>query len=485
MTEPLKICYSASEIAPFAKTGGLADVSSALPRELRRQGHDVRAFFPRYSCLRDEPELREVEFARDVPVWFGGREYRFTLMTGEDSSTGLSLYFVDCPDLYDRETIYTSGPDEHRRFALLSRAVIESCQRMGWAPDVFHCNDWHTALTPLLLRSTYQWDSLFSRSRTLMTIHNIGYPGTFGGEAIGDLGLGEHAHLFDQQELAAGRMSFLRSGLLYADLVSTVSPTYAREIQTEAYGMGLDGLLRTRSTSLIGILNGVDYDEWSPESDPFIPKRYSAERLDDKRANKLHLLSELALPANADAPLVGMVTRLTRQKGIDLCTDVLPDALASTDLRVAVLGTGDARYEQMFSTLQQRFPGRLVYYRGYSNELAHLIEAGADMFLMPSLYEPCGLNQMFSLRYGTVPIVRKTGGLADSVRLFDERTGEGTGVVFEHYDARALARALNYAVGLYRNRPAWERLMRNGMAEDFSWERQARKYVEVYAHLAR
>ncbi len=484
MGEPLKVCYAASEIAPFAKTGGLADVSAALPRALHQQGHDVRPFFPRYLGREGEPSLTPVEFCRDIPVQLGPHGYTFSVLTGRLPGSDLPLYFIDCPALYGRDSIYTSDPDEAQRFALFSRAVFESCQRMSFGPDVLHCNDWHTGLMPVMLRTLYEWDGLFSRTAALLSIHNLGYQGFFPAETIEQVGLGPFSHLFDQDELHAGRISFLRTGLLYADVLGTVSPTYAREIQTPEFGNGLDRLLHTRRDRLIGILNGVDYDEWSPENDSFIPHRYSSKRVEGKAKNKRYLQEQLKMPAAPDAPLLGIVSRLTRQKGLDLCADVLPDALAGTDLRIAVLGTGEARYEQMFETLQQRFPGRIVFYRGYSNELAHLIEAGADMLLMASQYEPCGLNQLYSLRYGTVPIVRRTGGLADSVQSFDERTGQGTGVVFDHFDARGLTWALSYALKLYRNRPAWLQLVRNGMAADFSWERQARQYVALYSRMA-
>jgi starch synthase len=481
----LKICFAASEVAPFAKTGGLADVAAALPRQLHRLGHDVRLFMPLHSTIDGSGQpFRSVEFVRDVRLQLGPHGSTFSLRTTTLPHSDLAVYLVDCPELFRRSTIYTSAADEARRFAFFSRAVIESCQRMGWGPDAFHCNDWHTGLLPLLLKTVYRWDALFGPSKTLLTIHNVGYQGVFGASEIEALGLGAFRHLFDEDDLRRDRMSFLRTGLIYADALTTVSPTYAREIQTEAYGMGLASLLRARSARLIGILNGVDYDEWSPEKDRFIPHRYSRRRLEGKRKNKRHLQREMGLPEDTDPPLLGVVSRLTGQKGFELCSPVLPELLATSDLRLVALGSGERRYEELFAGLQRRFPRRVVYYHGYNNELAHLIEAGADMFLMPSRYEPCGLNQMFSMRYGTVPIVRKTGGLADSVSQFDEDSDTGTGVVFDHHTPDALRWALQRALELYRRSDTWLRLVRNAMAQDYSWEKQAERYVRLYTWLA-
>jgi starch synthase len=335
----------------------------------------------------------------------------------------------------------------------------------------------------VLLRSTYFWDSLFGKSKTLLTIHNVGYQGHYPADLVGHLGLSAWAHLFDQDDLAAGRVNILRTGLWHADMLSTVSPTHAREIQTPEFGMGLDDLLRARSDRLAGILNGVDYEEWDPQKDRFIHQPYGSDNLEGKAKNKLHLLQQMRLDPDTGPPLVGIVSRLVHQKGFDLCFDVLPRELARTDLRLAVLGSGEGRYEEWFERLQRRFPKRVSFYRGYSHELAHLIEAGADMLLMPSRYEPCGLNQMFSLRYGTLPVVRKTGGLADSVVPYDGANG-GTGFVFEHFTPEGLAWALGVAMTTYRNRKRWRGLMKRAMAQDFSWETQAQRYAELYARMA-
>jgi starch synthase len=481
---PLKICFAASEVAPFAKTGGLADVAAALPRQLHAQGHDVRVFLPLHGVIDAKRHgLQRVDFAQDVPLKLGWRTSTFSLWTAPLPGSDLRIYFIDCPELYYREAVYGSGPDEARRFAFLSSAVIASCQYMGWAVDLFHCNDWHTALIPLFLRTVYDWDSLFARSRTAVTIHNIGYQGVFPSAGLDELGLGDWSHLLDPHDLRSGRINFLKTGLIYADALTTVSPTYAREIQTHTYGMGLEELLRARQGRLVGILNGVDYDEWSPDKDRWIPHKFSRKRPAGKRRNKLHLLQQLQLPADPSPPLLGVISRFVPQKGFDLCFPVLPELLATSDLRLTVLGTGERHYEEFFQWLQHRFPTQVVYYRGYNNELAHLIDAGADTFLMPSRYEPCGLNQMFSLRYGTIPIVRRTGGLADSVTAYDPATGSGTGFVFEHFDQQGLHRALQLALHTYRDTARWRRLVSNAMASDYSWEKQAERYVELYRWL--
>ncbi len=486
MAAPLRVCFVASEVAPLAKTGGLADVSGALPRFLHAQGHDVRVFMPFYSSIdvrKHQLEPHPVEFLQDVPLELGAHRYRFSVLTAALPGSSLMIYLVHCPALYDRPGIYTSGVDEHLRFLALTRAAIESCQRMGFAPQIFHCNDWHTALAPLFLRSVYGWDRLFAQTRTVLTIHNIGYQGIFPAEAAGDLGLGAGAHLLHQEDLRQGRVNSLKHGILYADAITTVSPTYAREICTPQYGMGLEATMRARGNAVLGILNGVDYQEWNPATDRYLPFPFSPEDLSGKEKTCEHLLRKLRLKFGKRTALLGIVSRLTVQKGFDLLFDVLPAVVARRDLDVVVLGSGEPRYEDFFTQLQRRFPQRVVFHRGYHNELAHLIEGGADMFLMPSLYEPCGLNQMYSLKYGTVPIVRRTGGLADSVKLFDPDTQQGTGIVFDDYNATAVDWALNAAIDLYGRRDLWRRMMLNGMEMDYSWERQGALYVELYERM--
>lgn len=484
MVVPPRICYAASEATPYAKTGGLADVAGALPRQLRRRGLDVRLFLPLYRQVdRRIHSLVAEESARNIPIDLGPNGYRVSVWTTRAPDSDLPVYLIECPALFDRATLYTSDDDEAQRFAVFSRAVIETCQRLAWAPDAFHCNDWHTALIPILLKSVYAWDALFRASRTVLTIHNIGYQGQFPAPVLEDLGLADLSAMLDTEELRAGRFSFLRTGLEHADLITTVSPTYAREIQTAEYGMGLERLLQRRQRDVVGILNGVDDEEWSPERDRWIPHRFSRARLEGKSKNKAYLLDALRLGGEPGAPLLGIVSRLVGQKGFELCVPVLPALLRTTDLRLAVLGQGEPVYERFFEELQRRYPRQARFTGRHDEERAHLIEAGADMFLMPSRYEPCGLNQMFSLRYGTIPIVRRTGGLADSVQPFRPETGEGTGFVFAPFTPEALRRALERALATYRDHASWSRLVANAMVQDFSWRTQAAHYQDLYDRL--
>jgi len=481
MPASVNILYVTSEAAPFAKTGGLADVSAALPRYLKRAGHDVRVVMPLYGTVRGDAAKFEVVH-RDIEIRLGSHHYQTALVVGERPGEA-PVYFVHCPVLYHRASIYTNDPDEHLRFLVLVRAALEACQRMRFAPDVIHCNDWQSALLPLTLQVRYSWDQLLARARTLLAIHNLNYQGTFAAELLPDTGLGDAAHMFHQDQLRAGRMNSLLHGILYAHGICTVSPTYAKEIQGEQYGVGLDPFLRARSTTVVGILNGVDYDEWSPETDRHIPHKFSAADLAGKERNKEALLGRMRLPYVPGVPVIGIVSRLAGQKGFALLDGVMGQLLRRHGFQLVVLGSGERRFETMFGQLANQLPRQVAFYRGFSNELAHLIEAGADMFLMPSVYEPCGLNQLYSLRYGTVPIVHRTGGLADTVEPWSPATGRGTGLVFEHHDAPGLSWAIEAALTLYRDRGTWLRLMQNGMAKNFSWNVQGQLYEELYRRL--
>jgi starch synthase len=485
-TRKLKICLASSEVAPLAKTGGLADVAAALSIFLHRAGHDVRLLMPYYRSIdTSKLQIEPVNGLQNIPMRIAHRDGHFSIDSTILPGSDLRIYLLRCPELYDRDGIYTDSAEEHLRFILLSRAAIMMCQYMQFAPDIFHAHDWHTALIPLYLKTYYSWDKLFANTRSVLTIHNIGYQGVFGSGIIADLDLGASVRELHQDDLGNGRINFLKTGVLHADVLTTVSPTYAEEIQGDDYGMGLQALLRARSNTLFGILNGVDYSEWNPATDKLIPANYSPEDMSGKALCKMQLQKDLGLPVNAERPLIGVVTRLAGQKGIDLMDRVLPGLLATRDFSMAVLGSGEPKYEQFFGWLQQKFPQQVCFYRGYNNKLAHCIEAGSDMFLMPSLYEPCGLNQMYSLKYGTVPIVRKTGGLADSVQLIDPDDGTGTGVLFRDYNEKALNWAINSALDLYQNKPLWQQVVKNGMAQDFSWERQTESYVELFRALSK
>jgi starch synthase len=483
---PLRICFATAEMAPFAKAGGLGDVSGALLKYLHAAGHDIRLFMPGYATIRREGlETWPVEFLQDVPVRIGLQQYRFSIQTARLPGSEAFVYLVDCPALYARPTIYSTAADEHRRFLLLTHATFLSCQRMGFAPQILHFNDWHTAVGALWLRSVYAWDQLFRHTRSVLTIHNIGYQGIVAATQREEVLPGTDAALLHQDDLKAGRINLLRHGALYADLVTTVSPTYAREIQTAEYGMGLEGTLRQRADKLVGILNGVDYDEWDPRVDAYLPQHFGANQLGIKAGIKEEFLARMQLAAAERRALVGVVSRLATQKGIDLMIAALPKLLATRDFNLVVLGSGEAAYEDFFEQLGRAHPRRVLFHRGYDEALSHWIEAASDMFLMPSRYEPCGLNQMYSMRYGTVPIVRRTGGLADSVRHFDAVTGQGTGIMFNDYDASAISWAVDHALDLYQQKGHWRRLVQNAMAQDFSWHRQVQRYVEQYERLTR
>jgi starch synthase len=480
----LSVCLLASEAVPLSKTGGLGDVSSALTKYLHSQGHDVRLFTPLYSSIdRNKFPMQPVEGLQNMEVPVGPHRYVMSVMTTQLPGSTAPVYLLDCPALYARATLYTQDPDEHLRFLAFTRAGFMCCQRMQWSPDILHCNDWHTALAPLLLKAAYDCDRLFAGTRSVLTIHNIGYQGIFGSWAIEDLALGPKNYMLHQDDLRAGRINPLRHGILYADAITTVSPTHAREISTDQYGMGLQDSLRARGAALVGILNGVDYDEWDPRRDRYLPKHFDPDTLAVKAELKGLFIQRLGLKIPLTTPLAGIVSRLASQKGIDLMFQSVPQVLEWRDMGFVALGSGDAQYEKFLADLQQSFPDRVVFRRGYDDELAHWIEAACDMFIMPSLYEPCGLNQMYSLRYGTVPIVRRTGGLADSVEHYDPADGQGTGIVFNDFDSEALEWGLNTALDWYAEPEHWTRLVRNGMQRDFSWQRQGGLYVDLYKRL--
>jgi starch synthase len=480
----LKLCILSSEIVPYAKTGGLADVAGALVRNLASLGHDVRAFMPLYPIVRrNHPDLKPVLGAQRISLSIGNTEYWFSLLSTTYPKSDAPVYFIDCPALFDREQLYTFDPDEHRRFLLYTRAALEGCRRLGFAPDIFHCNDWHTAFLPLYLKTLYGSDSLLAHAKSLLTIHNIAFQGVMSSAVAPDLGLGAAWSLLDQGDMARGIINSLKTGIKHAHCVSTVSPTYAREICETPLGMGLQTTLRERTDRVVGILNGVDYEEWDPRHDPHLSAHFSAQDLRGKLINKEMLIATANLKISSSQPLIGMVTRLAEQKGIDLLFDALPELLQARDFGLVVLGSGETKYTDFFEGLARRYADRLSFNTRFDEPLAHLIEAGSDIFLMPSHYEPCGLNQMYSLRYGTIPVVRNTGGLADSVEHFNPSSGRGTGCVFNDYDAPAVRWAVNTVLDWYADPHSWAPLQQNAMAKDFSWARQVREYEALYRRL--
>jgi starch synthase len=472
----MKILFVSPEGLPFSKTGGLADVAEALPKALAALGHDVAVVLPRYRGNRVSTVLVP---SLTIPM---GDALRFPAVADGAILHGVRYFFVDDPAYFDRDALYTvrgaDYPDNGERFALFSKAALEIAKQV-WRPEVIHCHDWQTSLVPVLLRSLYAGDPLLRGLPVVFTVHNMGYHGTFDRGLLARVGL--PASLFDIKALEFyGRVNLLKGGLLTADWITTVSSRYAQEITTPEFGHGLDGVVRERTGRVVGILNGADYSLWSPEHDDFIAAKYSAKNLSGKAFCKMDLLREFKMPEeSAKRPLIGMVSRFADQKGFDLLAKVGRDLLRE-DLALAVLGTGEPKYERYLRALASRFPGKMGLRIGIDNALAHRIEAGADMFLMPSRYEPCGLNQIYSLRYGTVPIVRATGGLDDTVEPFEPLSGKGTGFKFADYDGRALLTAVRTALEVFRDAKAWRRLQLNGMAKDFSWNASAAEYARLY-----
>jgi len=472
----MRILFVASEGLPFSKTGGLADVVEALPKALVAQGHDVAVVLPRY---RNTQIKNMVIKSLTVPM---GTALRFPSIADGGRPHGVQYFFVDDPEYFDREQLYGVGgrdyPDNAERFAEFARAAIELAKQL-WLPDVIHCHDWQSALVPVLLRTAYTVDRQLSAVPVVFTIHNMGYHGLVARDVLARIGLPDSLFRIDALEFF-GHVNYLKGGLVFSDYLTTVSRKYAEEIQTTEYGHGLDGVVRTRTRYLVGILNGVDYSVWNPEVDSLIAARYSARDLSGKQVCKSDLLAQFQLPReNLDRPLIGIVSRFADQKGFDLLAQVA-DTLMQEDIAVVALGSGEAKHERMFRELAQQFPKRLAVKIAYDNTLAHQVEAGADIFLMPSRYEPCGLNQIYSLRYGTVPVVRATGGLDDTIEPFDPASGRGTGFKFSEYTGPALLDALRQALAAYGDKPAWRRLQANGMARDFSWNASAVEYGRLY-----
>jgi starch synthase len=468
-----RILMVTSEATPFVKTGGLGDVLGSLPAALVSRGEEVAVVLPRYRVAQIPPTER---IWYSMPLSIGS--HRFTVAIDQVIRDGVRYLFVDCPPLYDRAGLYSESGydylDNHIRFGLLNRAALE-IGRSIFRADIFHGHDWPAGLLALYLRTLYASDPTYFGAKTVLTIHNLGYQGNFDPAVLGDLGLDRSVFHMDGLEFY-GRVNLLKAGIVWSDAVTTVSPTYAREIQTPEFGFGLDGLLRSRAYKLTGILNGVDYSEWNPETDPLLPANYSERDLSGKAICKRALLAELHLPDLPDRPVLGIVSRFAYQKGMDFVGEIAP-RLAEDDMALVVVGSGDPGIEGMFRDFARARPDKFGVRIGYDNGLAHLIESGADMFLMPSRYEPSGLSQMYSLRYGTVPIVRATGGLEDTVDHDD------TGYKYEGYSSAALYGAVRQAFAAFGDREGWRARMRRGMVKDFSWNASAGDYQRLYHSL--
>jgi starch synthase len=481
----MKIVFAASECVPFAKTGGLADVVGALPPELVKLGHEVTVYLPLYAGVRPHLEGEWKYALRSVTIPFGGYN-RFAGIVDGGLREGVRYYFVDCPELFDRPGLYgtKSGdyPDNWERFGLYCRALIEAAKQLG-VPEVFHVHDWQAALIPVYLRTIYSTDPMLNRSGVVLTIHNAGYQGWFPPVTTERLLFPWEIFTMEKVE-QFDTFNFLKGGMVYSDILTTVSRKYALEIQTKEFGCKLESVLHARAADLRGILNGVDYKQWDPATDSNLVARYSPAKLAGKRQCRADLLSLFGLEKVPEStPVIGIVSRFADQKGFDLVARIAAQ-LMEREVVVVALGTGEASYERFFRDWAFRHADRVAVQIRYDDALAHKIEAGADIFLMPSHYEPCGLNQIYSLKYGTVPVVRATGGLDDTIEEWNAGQGSGTGFKFEKYSAEALLTAIDRALAAFADKKGWKRLMRNGMAKNYSWEQPAREYADIYEEAA-
>jgi starch synthase len=477
--DSLKILFLSAEVVPFAKTGGLADVAGSLPKAIRALGHDIRIAMPRYGRISPDkfhltPRLESFSAPMDDTA------EPATILEGRIGSD-LPIYFIDNARLFDRDGIYMY-PDDAERFIFFCRSAIEMCRRLDWRPDVIHCNDWHTAIVPNWMQTIYRDDPFFRGTATLYTIHNLAYQGIFGYRMLEIAGIDEYGFIA-HPDLAPDLndvVDLMARGILFADIVNTVSERYAQEILTPTYGERLDPILRDRRDRLFGVLNGLDYDVQNPAIDPHIPSHFTASHLEARAANKAALQEETGLPQRADIPLIGAISRLADQKGFDLIAQIIDAWMQHLPSQFVLLGTGEQRYHDLFEGIRSRYPDRIAVSLTFNAPLAQRFYAGTDMFLMPSRFEPCGLGQMIAMRYGSVPVVRATGGLADTVKDYTPHSDEGNGFSFEPYDAMALYTTLVRAVETFKYPEIWRRLMLRGMATDFSWEGSARKYVDLY-----
>ncbi|MBI1939652.1 MAG: glycogen synthase [Ignavibacteriales bacterium] len=482
----MKIVFAASEVFPYAKTGGLADVAGSLPVELSNLGHEVKVFMPKYNIFGEaEFGLRYNWNIGAIPIRVNNTVHSVHVHTTVIPGSNVEIYFVDCPYYFHRFRVYTNDHDEDERFIIFSKGIIEILQRIQWAPDIIHCNDWQTGLLPLMLRDNYGWDRMFDKTSTVFTIHNISYQGKFSKAAFHKAEI-DHKHFLSSGigEYDGG-VNFLKTAIFSSDVINTVSETYAEELLLPEFGCGMESYLAERKDDFFGILNGIDYNIWNPGTDPHIPYHFSKDDLSGKIKNKKFLLEHLHLPFDENVPLIGIVSRMVPQKGFDIIGDVIHQ-LMELPAQWVILGGGMRKYEEMIQQIENNNPHKVAIYIGFNNELSHLIEAGTDIFLMPSHFEPCGLNQIYSLRYGTVPVVRKTGGLADTVQDWNETLAEGketgTGYSFNDYTGKALLQSLQQAINDFKKKDMWKKIQINGMSKDYSWRCSAEKYVELYKH---
>lgn len=477
-----QILLVSSEAVPYIKTGGLADVVGSLPRYMNKEEYDVRVILPKYACM-DAKFLPDLQFVCHFYVDLSWRRQYAGIFKAEYK--GVTYYFVDNEFYFAGNNPYNNIHEDVEKFAFFSKAVLMALPYIDFCPDVIHCNDWQTGLVPVFLKTTFGQDSYYSGIKTVFSIHNMKFQGRWHVKDIMDItGLPEQ--IFNSNELESyGEANYLKGGCVYTDIISTVSPSYAIDITTPEGGEGLNGLMYARRESLYGIVNGIDYDEFNPETDPTMEQNFSVNDVTNgKKVNKAALQRLMGLPEKEDAFLIGMVSRLTDQKGFDLVAYVMEEMLSTMNVQFVVLGTGEHRFEEMFHYFQGKYPDKISSYIGYSEEKAHKIYASCDAFLMPSLFEPCGLSQMMSMRYGTIPIVRETGGLKDTVVPFNEYENTGTGFSFAEYNAHDMMHVIQYANKVFsENKEQWNALVTRAMNADFSWNASARKYEELYTKL--
>jgi len=483
----MKIAFVSSEAVPFVKTGGLADVAGSLPIALNNLGCEVKVYIPKYSSIDENQfDLQYLQDIGEMPILVAGNIRIVKFFQSKLPDSNVTIIFIDCPYYFHRESVYTNDNDEDERFILFCKGVIEAIRIEKWTPDIIHCNDWQTGLIPLYIKDNYKGDPFFSKTKTLFSIHNIGFQGRFPMSSMLKADLNEIYSFREGPVEIDNTFSFLKTGLWFADIITTVSKTYAKEILTPEYGSGLENVLILRRDSLFGILNGVDYTNWDPAKDFYLPFHYSSNDLSGKSKNKKSLLDHFNLKFDEHTPLIGIISRLTVQKGFDIFTDALPE-LIKLYAQWIIIGTGEDKYEDLFKSLANNFPDKVASYIGFNIELSHLVEAGSDMFLMPSQYEPCGLTQIYSLKYGTVPIVRKTGGLADTVQDWDELSyhglDTGNGFSFYDYSGYALLSSVKRGIDTFPHKDTWNKIQQNGMGNDFSWEKSAGEYVRLYEYL--
>ena len=471
----LNILFVSSEVVPFVKTGGLADVAGFLPQEIKKQGHDVRVVMPEYNQQIDDEYLAETENVAHFRTNVAWRdEY---VGVNELENNGVPTYMIDNKEMFDREELY-DNPDKHVQFAYFCRAVIEMLPKIDFQPDIIHCNDWQTGPLSAMLKTQYQKYDFYKDIKTIYTVHNLRYQGQFNLEILDDT-LALSSDFLAKIE-HNDQVNYMKMGISFADAVNTVSKTYADEIQTPHFGEGLDYVLRYRSEDLYGIVNGIDYDEYDPATDDRIYANFDAEDLSGKTENKLRLQEEMGLPQDENVPVVSIISRLVPQKGLDLIKEAIDDIMKE-DLQFVILGTGNEEYEEMFKEVADKYPNKVAANITYDVDLAQKIYASSDMFLMPSQYEPCGLGQLFSLRYGTIPIVRETGGLNDTIQSYNDETGEGNGFSFSHYSAQDLLYTIRRALRYYKNQPeVWENLVKRAINSDYSWHNSAQEYIDLY-----